>query len=275
MLQVEHDFSLTGAGTKTIRDGITGSGLLTIAAGSGDIIFSGPSPILGGSNLRIVADDYFYIPNGLTIPADSTVSLIGFPGSVFTGKGSNNFTVNGTIDMGTVTIDNPAGAVNINGVFKTAHSGGLEGGCITAASVVNVNSNSTIEYNSAGNQLITSSTVLEGPGTYYNLYFSGGGVKTLAGTATVSNHIRIGGVSVVDAQLFNIGSASAAFTMTGGRLQLAAGGLQPQMAGTYAISAGVVQFARNSGPQLIRGGTGYVYHDVEVAGNQAQINGGA
>ncbi|RYD93289.1 MAG: hypothetical protein EOP50_11365, partial [Sphingobacteriales bacterium] len=275
LLEVERSFSLTGPGTKTIRDGITGSGTLTIEAGSGAVILNGPAPILGGSDLRIVTDDYFYIPNGLTIPADSTVSLIGFPGSVFTGKGTNSFTVNGTIDMGTVNIDNPAGAVTINGVFKTAHAGGLEGGCITAASVVNVNGNSTIEYNSTGNQAITSSTVLEGPGTYYNLTFSGGGVKTLAGTANVSNHLRIGGVAVVDALLYNIGSASAAFTMTGGRLQLGTGGVQPQMAGVYTISAGVVQFARNSGPQLIRSGAGYVYHDIEVAGNQTQINGGA
>ncbi|RYY43456.1 MAG: hypothetical protein EOO06_19675, partial [Chitinophagaceae bacterium] len=270
-LEVENTFTLSGAGAKYIRDGITGSGLLTVEPGSGDIILDGPAPILGGRNLRIVADDYFYIPNGLTIPTDSSVSLVAFAGSVFTGKGTNHFTVNGTIDMGLVTIENPAGAVNINGVFKTAHPGGLEGGCITANSVVNVNNNSTVEYTAPGNQAVTGTNVLEGAGAYYNVFFSGTGIKSLAGPVNIINHLRISGTVIVDALLYNIGSPSTAFTMTGGRLQLGQGGLQPQMGGAYNITAGAVQFAKNGGAQLIRGGTGYQYHDIEIAGDQVGI----
>lgn len=274
ILQVEQNIAFIGAGTKTIRDGITGSGTITVTPGSGDIYLSGAAPILGGRNLQITMDDYFYIPNGLTIPADSSVSVSGFAGASFLGKGSNHFTVNGTIDLGTVTIENPSGAVNINGTIKTSHTGGLEGGSITNSSVVNVNNNSTVEYNAIGNQLITGSTILEGTSPYYNLVFSGSGIKTVNTTILASHNIRISGLAVVDALLFNFGSASATLTMTGGRLQLGAGGLQPVMTGTYAITGGTVQFARNGGPQSIRGGTAYQYHNVEVAGDQVSMNPG-
>lgn len=272
MLEVDHHITFTGAGTKTIRDGITGSGTLTVTPGSGDVYLSGSAPVLGGRNLQIVMDDYFYIPNGLTIPADSSVSVVGFAGSAFVGKGTNSFTINGTIDLGVVTIENPLGAVNINGVIKTAHSGGLEGGSITSASIVNVNSNSTVEYNATGNQTITGSTSLEGTSPYYNIIFSGSGIKAVNTTIQASNNIRISGLAVVDALSFNFGSPSATLTMTGGRLHLGAGGVQPVMTGNYTITGGTIQFSRNGGTQSIRGGSNYQYHHVEVAGDQVSLN---
>ena len=267
LLQVESSFSLSGAGSKTIRDGIAGSGSLTIAAGSGAVSISGSTAILGGRNLSIQMDRSVSIGNGLTIPADSSVSIRTAGAAAFTGKGSNAFTVNGSLDIGTVTIDNTAGAVHINGYFKTGHAAGLEGGSITASSIVNVNTGSTIEYNAPGDQLVTASGLLEGAG-YYNIAFSGSGVKALSGPTPATALVKISGTAVVDAVQYNLGSASAGFTMENGRLHMGLGGLQPQMAGSYNITGGTLQFSRNGSAQQVRSGSNCIYHHIEIAGDQ-------
>jgi hypothetical protein len=267
MLSVRSPFSLTGSGSKTIRDGIAGNATLTIPASSGAIVISGSAPILGGSNLSIITDKSISIPNGITIPADSSVRIITGTGAVLSGKVTSDIVIDGVMDMGTATIDNSNGTVTINGTLKTAHPNGLEGGTINTPSIVNVNAGSTIEYNAAGNQLVTASAVLEGTGKYSNIVFSGSGIKSLAGVVTAEANVKVSGSAIADALLYNLGSAGATLTMDGGRLQLATTGTQPIMAGSYNLTGGTVQFGANSTPQTIRGGAEHTYFIVEVAGS--------
>lgn len=267
MLLVRTSFSLNGSGSKTIRDGIAGNAAITIPAASGPIIINGTNPILGGSNLSILTDKNISIPNGLTIPADSSVRMSTVTGAVFTGKGSNSIMIDGIMDMGTVTIDNSGGDVTINGTLKTAHPNGLEGGTINTPGVVNVNTGSTIEYNAAGNQLVTASAVLEGTAKYHNIVFSGSGIKSLTGAVAVSNNVRITGSATADALSYDLGSAGATLTMDAGRLQVGTAGMQPVMTGNYNITGGTVQFGANSTAQTIRGDASHAYFNVEVAGS--------
>lgn len=213
LLEVEHSFSLQGAGAKTFRDGIIGSATLTIPSSTGTVTISGSSPVMGGRNLRIVTDKNIVIPNGLTIPADSVVTVSTSSSIIFSGKAANNFTINGTLDMGTAAIDNAAGAVTINGIFKTAHASGLAGGAITGAGTLTLNTGSTVEYNAGGNQQITGTTA------YHHFSLSGTGNKTAPTTLTIKGNFSKSGSNVFlhnnGTILFN-GNAGQSFSNSSG-----------------------------------------------------------
>lgn len=213
MLQVEHSFSLQGAGAKTFRDGIIGSATLTIPSTSGTVTISGSAPVMGGSNLRIITDKNILIPNGLTIPADSVVTVSTTSSAVFSGKAANSVIINGTLDIGTAGIDNSAGAVVVNGIFKTAHPSGLAGGAITGAGTLTINTGSTLEYNAAGNQQITGTV------PYHHFILSASGTKTAPATLTIKGNFSKSGSNVFlhnnGTVLFN-GTAGQSFFNTSG-----------------------------------------------------------
>lgn len=298
--------TLSASGSVTFRDGICGSDSLTFnITGAGTLHIDGADPILGGSNLRIYTNKAINIDNGITVPADSMVKVYGSIVNllVFQNKGSNNFTVNGTADLTTVTISNTGGAVIINGVLKTAHAGGLEatatsgGGTVsTIGSTTYVNENSTVEFNAAsGNQNITGSTVLETQTSgdpvnyhpYYHIIFSGGGTKTplnvvRVDTTTNSSVTITGNNPLVDFTAYNLGDTSTLnvtpFIMDAGRLRLGTTGsgyALPWMNGNYNLTAGVVEFSNiNTTRQSIKGEATHAYYKIEVTGNNVgQSNG--
>ena len=286
LLIVNSNFSFGSGGNKTIRDGIAGKATLTIPSTIGTVYINGPAPILGGSNLTIATDKDINITNGITVPLDSIVKVM--PATVggtpqFTSKGNNNFIVNGTIDMTTVTVTNTTGAVIINGTLKTAHPGGLEatatsgGGTVsTQTSTTQVNTGSTIEYNAtAGNQVITGSGVLEGASPYYNIIFSGGSTKTPGNAVNVNTtgSVKITGTTTVNATNNNIGLTipnTTAFTMDDGKLILGTAQTLPLMDGTYNVTGGLIQYATTG--QTIRGGK--TYYAIEIT-NGSNVLAGA
>lgn len=81
------------------------------------------------------------------------------------------------------------GTIQLNGHLKTANPEGLLGSVSTSiATGISLNdpgTNSIIEYNAAGNQVISPTPL------YANLVISGPGDKTLTGTTTVSNNLQI------------------------------------------------------------------------------------
>jgi hypothetical protein len=86
-----------------------------------------------------------------------------------------------TLNAGTSVISfSTSGTATINGLFQTANTTGFSGAAGTALSstiapTIALGANSTVDYNAAGNQTVTTRT-------YANLTLSGGGVKTI-GTA--------------------------------------------------------------------------------------------
>ncbi len=108
-----------------------------------------------------------------------------------------------TLDAGTSTISFGTGTPNltINGTFKTAQANGFSG---TPGAAINstypptfiLGSNSTVEYNSAGNQVVTGRT------DYANIIASGGAIKTADGEITARTSLSIGNATTFDAATF-------------------------------------------------------------------------
>ncbi|MEO6347016.1 MAG: T9SS type A sorting domain-containing protein [Aquaticitalea sp.] len=280
LFDVRTSVSFQGNGNKTFRDGIIGTNAtVNIPTIGATIYIIGASPILGGSNLTLASNKNIHITNGITIPTGATVIAKTFSDIIpqFAGKGINNFLVNGSIDMTTTTIANSnPGAVIINGTMKTAHLGGLEGGTISSSSTTKVNTGSTIEYNAAtGNQVVTSSSALEGSSPYYNIIFSGGGSKTPANAVSVntSGSVTITGTPTVNFTFNNLGnvaSNSTAFTMNGGRLILGTTGTLPLMDGPYTLTAGVIEYA-GSVAKTVRVKN---YQNIEISGTNVSNSNG-
>jgi hypothetical protein len=81
------------------------------------------------------------------------------------------------------------GTATINGMFQTANTAGFSGGTGTAirstnSPTISLGSNSTIEYTLAGDQAVTGRA-------YYNLIFSGSGVKSIVAGTSVGGKLSI------------------------------------------------------------------------------------
>ncbi|MBC7937450.1 MAG: choice-of-anchor D domain-containing protein, partial [Rhizobacter sp.] len=284
-LLVNTNVTLSGSGNKTFRDGISGSGALSIPSSVGTVSINGAAPLLGGSSLVVNTDKNLNIPNGITVPVDSIITVnevtLGAPYPEFTKGNGPVFLVNGTIDMTVATISNGTGlsqgTVTVNGTLKTKSTGGLRGtGATISDGVVNVNTGSTIEYNATAAQSITGSGAIQGTSPYYNLIFSGSGTKTSSGLASVNSagSVRITGSTTVDFTSHNLGLTSpnaTSFTMDGGKLILGTAELLPLMDGTYALSGGVIEYVTGGGAKRIRNKT---YRNIEVSGVNVSSGGG-
>jgi hypothetical protein len=182
--------------------------------------------------------------------------------------GLNNISLNGLLNIGsTATYDNggesqiinSGGSVNISGKFINRDKDNFTGtnGAIPGI-VPTLNAGCTVEYGLSGNQVITARN------DYQNITFSGSGTKTPSNTFTPLGTLYITGAAIVDAGSHNIGDGVTltGFTMDGGRLISGTTGTQPMMAGSYNLTAGIVQF-NGGGAQTIRSKT---YQNIEVTG---------
>ena len=128
VLEANANVSFTGASDKTFRNGITGTGNVTIAVGAGALVVDGTTATLGGTG-TINPN-----ANGLEIGVTSTVTLqsaktvngdINLQGSGFIVLGNNNLIVAGNINNVSPTAyvrTNGTGGLQLNTVAGTLRS---------------------------------------------------------------------------------------------------------------------------------------------------------
>ena len=263
ILEVNAAFSIGGNGVKTFRGGLTGTS--TITQTDGFITLPNASAVLDGSLTINTISSGLRFTNGATVPVGATVKINVAAQNDIINKQSGNLQINGTLDITTARINNTSGAgpsvtIATGGVLKTSNSGGFSGG---GASIISepiiLETNSTIEFNRAGDQNFNSRS------DFKNLTFSGSGIKKPASGFDPVGTIKITGTAVLDCTGYNVGdgSTNANLAMDGGRLIVSTGSTQPRMAGVYNITAGVVEFAGSSA-KSIRSET---YKHIEVTGS--------
>lgn len=266
--------TVDGAGTKLFRDGFYGNNTLTFAATSGTINMGSATPnnSLSG-NLR------FVLHKNVNILYNTTMFSVSVFGDVLvidntstakfvisTGR-SLTLDVGTTLNLGTQAVITNNGSFINNGIVRTANANGLTGSALASISggTVTNDVDSYVEYY-GGNQSVTAIT-------YGNLTISGTGTKT-AGTFNLSTNgtLYITGSATLNAT-GNIGPTIANSTdliMDGSsRFILGTAGTQPNMQGTYTLSgSSTIEFANNNASaQSIRNGSTYVYHNIDISGN--------
>ena len=264
LLVVNSNFALSGNGSKTLRDGITGTAQLTLNASSGGYTISSPAAIIGGT-VSIILNENLRLTTGVTVPTGSSVNISGVaPNNI--AKGTNGiFLVNGTADMNSTNISNTSGNISVDGTLKTSNPNGLYGtGATVINGIINLNTNSTIEYNANGPQNVQGSTLP----SYYNVSFSGSGTKTLISNNDPAGTITVSGSAVFDAGNSTFGTAGTNLTMTGTSLYINGGGTtKPDAQGTYNLATGTtIEFALNSATIIRLGLSPINYANMVVSG---------
>ena len=162
--------------TKVFRDGILGNSQLTLNSAGGTYTMTSSNASLGGT-VTINLNTYFALLSGVIVPLGASVNIVGSSPNYIM-KGSNGvFLVNGIVDMHSTNIPNTmnTGSVTINGILKTSSPAGLYGSSVATITdgAVNLNTNSTIDYNANGDQNVQGTTLPP----YYNVTFSGSGKR--------------------------------------------------------------------------------------------------
>lgn len=259
-----------GNGNKTFLGGLQGTGSLTLTYGSGTgkILFGNASniPTLGstGKLSFTFPSNKVEFPNGADVPLAAEVVLQSAAQNNFVTRTGGTITVNGILDLTNIRIVNSAaGTITVNGTLKTSHTLGLKatGSGNIQDGTLALNTNSIVDYYATANQVISSNP------SYYNIIFSGAGIKTPSSAITVDTNgsVKITGTTTADFTSNNLASTSAnttAFQMDGGRLILGTGGSQPNMRGAYNLTGGIVEF-KGSSSQTIRSRN---YQNIEVSG---------
>ncbi len=271
LLEVNTDFTFSGTGDKYLRDGIKGNSTLT-QTGSGQLFLSGLSPVLEGNSLKIVLKYNLKIIANASIPAGASVVISG--ANIDNNLTGNVFTIDGMLDVTDQGIKNTHGSVVLNGIFRTANSGGFSGsGSSIVSGNVTVNSGSTIELYANGDQSINARS------DFKNLIFSGSGIKTPTGSFSPAGTVTIKDNAIFDCRGRNIGdgttsgATSTNLTMSGNsRLIVDTYGPNPKMAGTYNLTGGAIEFNGSNGTAetIIN----KIYQNIEVTGNNVSMGDG-
>lgn len=264
ILEVNAPFNIAGSGTKTFRGGLTGTSTITHTAGK--ISLPNANSVIDGSlTINTIISSGLQLVNGATVPVGAVVKITVATENDIINKQSGNLQINGTLDITTARINNTSGVgpsvtIATGGVLKSSNSGGFSGGgaAIISEPII-LETNSTIEFNRAGDQNFNSRS------DFKNLTFSGSGIKKPASGFDPVGTVKITGTAVLDCTGHNVGdgSTNANLTMDGGRLIVSTGSTQPGIGGVYNISGGVVEFAGSSA-KSIRSET---YQHIEVTGS--------
>jgi hypothetical protein len=110
IIEANSSFSWTGAGTKTFRNGIRGTGTMTQST-TGQWIISGSTAELNGSGALSLGTNGLVINSGSTVTASSIKSI---SGGTVTNNGTLNVTSDGALNMSALT-NSATGVVNITG----------------------------------------------------------------------------------------------------------------------------------------------------------------
>lgn len=220
----------------------------------------------------------------------STGSLLNTNNNAITLGNLGGLTVaaNSTMKAGTSVIAfGTSGTVTINGLFQTANATGFSGSSTTAIKntnnpTISLGGGSVIEYNAAGNQLVTNGM------TYNALTLSGSGVKNFAGVTTISSALSIKGSAI--ASLVN-GTTSTANSITLGGVNKIGGSWGSSASGAtykndtfFAASTGVVNVANDTrltavfsnltaSPSIVYGATSITLSGTASAGVVYPANG--
>lgn len=174
VLEANANVSFQGNGTKTFRNGVTGTGKVGVTAGTGgQFIINGPTAILGGTEILELNSSGLIINTGTTLTLTSNKTINNYSGGT------------GITDAGTLVLEkyviNGNSKIKIDGTVKTANTYGLTEGMNTSFAsgfTVSLPAGSLVEYNGSENQTVT-------PLSYNNLTISGGAVKTAGSGADV------------------------------------------------------------------------------------------
>ena len=209
LARVSGDQTITGTGTfQNLENAITTSGNMVVGSNfniAGNFTNSSQGvrglnntiTFTGTGNLVNNADMYGeFGTNTLSLVFDGNTTLSGSTGYL----DAKNYTVNtnrtldcGTIGLNTNSISPASGTITVNGTLKIANSNGLWNNLDNTTTIrkssgnfstITIASGSTIEYNAAGAQTVSSNTgIFNG---YGNLTISGSGVKTIASATTIA-----------------------------------------------------------------------------------------
>ncbi|MCW3110899.1 MAG: C-terminal target protein, partial [Segetibacter sp.] len=221
-----------------------------------------------GSKTASAAADVF-VSGNLNISAGNTFALNGTNNLKLNGGGTLNINANGIFDNGGESQVSGGGSptINIYGTFICRDAQGFTGtgtsipGAISTPTItLNIYPGSTIEYGRAGDQQVSSRS------DYKSMTFSGSGTKTLA-TFTPIGTVTIKDNAIVNASNKSFGDTTATnLTMTGGRFIVAGNSTKPDIAGTYNLTGGIIEFAggTTSSRQNIRSTPTYL--NIEITG---------
>ena len=273
------NLTLGGTGNKSMGGNVTVLKTLTLNSGESLVISAGTLLTLSGSlinngggitglatsslNINSTTGISLSLPaislQNLTIEAANTVILNGDLNL------NGNLIINGIFDAGISEYqirNGGSAAVQLSGKFITRDPEGFTGANASIPSTtVTINAGSTIEYARLGTQVVSSRN------DYKNITFSGSGIKTLP-TFTPIGTVTIKDNAIVDAANKNFGDSIATnLTMIGGRFIVAGTGTKPDIAGTYNLSGGVIEFAggTTSSKQTIRYTGNYI--NIEITGS--------
>ncbi|SFI09405.1 beta strand repeat-containing protein [Halpernia frigidisoli] len=275
LMEVTGSVSFSASGSKIFRNGIRGNGTITQNSGSGTIILGDANsiPLLIGSPILNVLSAGLQIPNGLNIPLGSSPTITSGAENNSITRTGGNITIDGVLDITNIRVTNTAaGSIIVNGTLKTANSGGIynNNSAIPSGAFI-LNTNSTIEYNAAIAQIISSTP------NYFNITFSGGGTKTTQGPINVDKNglVKITGNTTVNAlnNITSITGNNTGLTMDSGRLILSTGGTLPLLNGNYNLTGGTVEFASSSVTIIKTSTPPKQYYNIDVTGSNVTSGG--
>jgi hypothetical protein len=259
ILEVNAPLNIAGSGNKTFTGGLRGTSIINQTAGK--ILLPNATSLLDGSLTINTISSGLKLVNGAIVPVGANIKINVSAENYIIRKDGGNLQVNGTLDITKCRIENTGTGASVTiadgGILKTCNMGGFSGaGAAIVAEPIILQSNSTIEFNNAGNQNFNSRS------DFKNLIFSGSGIKTPGNSFNPNGIVKITGDAVLDCTGHDVGNRSTNLTMDGGRLIVGTGGTQPAMGGAYNLTGGVVEFA-GSTSKTIRTAT---YQNIEVTG---------
>ncbi|MCW3115247.1 MAG: C-terminal target protein [Segetibacter sp.] len=202
---------------------ISGTGLKKITAAA-DVSVTGILNILAANTFVLNGVDDLKLNGGGTLTINANASFDNGGESQITGGGSPTVNIYGTF-------------ISRDAQGFTGTNTSIPGATSTPTISVNIYAGSVIEYGRLGDQQVSSRS------DYKSMTFSGSGTKTLAtfrpiGTVTIKDN------AVVDAANKTFGDTTATnLTMTGGRFVVAGNSTKPDIAGTYNLTGGIIEFA--------------------------------
>lgn len=221
--------------------------------------------ISGSGQKKVVGTADIGIVGVLEVNSPNTLLLNGINHLVLSNSSTMNINTGATFDNSSESRIKGGSYINIYGTFISRSAAGFTGatlatiqGVTTSTSVV-IYDGSIVEFGRAGDQPVVSRN------DYYNMTFSGSGVKTLPTTVPYGTVI-IKENAIVDASNKTFGNENTNLTMTGGKFKIAGQSTKPDIAGTYTLTGGTIEFAGGtaSSRQNIRSSP--IYHSIEITG---------